>query len=148
MTSAESVVPFFLTGCQGFLSAKQRSSGCSYILPCSEKEGGGLGTVQVGRIDTILRSALTQAQPCRKCCRPVTLTLFERHSPQVSEECENDRVFPQQLQRGQVEKSSAEECLLSVGKAAVPAFCSLFSSRRLPEGRCGGKWKTDMTKCF
>lgn len=44
----------FMAGCQGFFSEKQWSSGCSYILPCTEKEGSGVGIVQVGRTDMIL----------------------------------------------------------------------------------------------
>lgn len=48
------LTPPILSGCQGFFSEKQWSSGCSYILPCTEKEGSGLGIVQVGRTDMIL----------------------------------------------------------------------------------------------
>lgn len=67
---------------------------------------------------------------------------------QVSEECQNDRLFPQQLQRGPVEKGCIKKCLFSVGKTAVPALCCLLPSSWLPEGCCGGKWKIDMTQCL
>ena len=49
---AECIFFFFvLSGCQGVFSEEQRSTGCSYVLPRNEKEGSGLGIVQVGRSD-------------------------------------------------------------------------------------------------
>ncbi|KAF6730085.1 DmX-like protein 1 [Oryzias melastigma] len=35
-------------------------------------------------------------------------------------------------------KAALKNCFLSAGETAVPAFCSLFSIGRLPEGCCGG----------